>query len=108
MDPVFEKILNVYEELQKMDGVLAKKPQGAFYIIAKLPLENAEKFVIWMLTEFDIDGETTMVAPAEGFYATEGLGKDEIRIAYILDNEKLKKAMYILKQGLIKYKEINE
>ena len=78
-------------------------PHGAFYIVAKLPVKNAEKFVIWMLEEFDVDGETVMFAPAEGFYATPGLGVDEIRMAYVLNQESLKKAMHILKLGLEAY-----
>jgi aspartate aminotransferase len=66
-------------------------------------VENAEDFVRWLLTDYDIDNETVMFAPAEGFYATEGMGRDEIRISYVLKEEDLKKAMNILKQGLIEY-----
>ena len=98
----------LYNELIKVDGVICKKPTGAFYIVAKLPVENAEDFVIWMLNEFNKDGETVMVCPAEGFYATKGLGKDEIRLAYVLKEEDLKKASIILKEGLKKYLEINK
>ncbi|WP_069649530.1 pyridoxal phosphate-dependent aminotransferase [Caloranaerobacter ferrireducens] len=97
----------VYEALSKMEGVICRKPHGAFYVIAKLPVENAEDFVKWLLSDFDVDNETVMVAPAEGFYATEGLGKDEIRISYVLNENDLKKAMNILKEGLIEYKKIN-
>lgn len=96
----------LYHELMKVEGVICEKPTGAFYILAKLPIENAEDFVIWMLNEFDVDGETVMACPAEGFYATEGLGKSEIRLAYILNEHDLKKAAGILKQGLEKYMEI--
>jgi aspartate aminotransferase len=94
----------VFDALQDMEGVICKKPKGAFYITAKLPVENAEDFVRWLLTDYDIDNETVMFAPAEGFYATEGMGRDEIRISYVLKEEDLKKAMNILKQGLIDYK----
>lgn len=93
----------VYEALQEMDGVLCKKPKGAFYMIAKLPVDNAEDFVKWLLTDYDLDGETVMLAPAEGFYATKGLGRNEVRISYVLKEEDLKKAMSILKEGLKTY-----
>lgn len=96
----------LYHELMKVEGVICEKPTGAFYILAKLPIEDAEDFVIWMLNEFDVDGETVMACPAEGFYATKGLGKSEIRLAYILNEHDLKKAADILKQGLEKYMEI--
>lgn len=96
----------LYNELMKVGGVVCEKPKGAFYILAKLPIENAEDFVIWMLNEFEVDGETVMVCPAEGFYATKGLGKSEIRLAYILNENDLKKAASILKQGIEKYIEI--
>ena len=103
----YEKRRDVlYSELMKVEGVICKKPTGAFYILAKLPIENAEDFVIWMLNEFDVDGETVMACPAEGFYGTEGLGKSEIRLAYILNEHDLKKAANILKQGLEKYMEV--
>jgi aspartate aminotransferase len=93
----------VFEELQKIDGIICKKPKGAFYIIAKLPIKNAEHFATWMLTDFRVDNETVMFAPAEGFYATEGLGKNEVRLAYILNEEKLRKAMKIFRAGLKEY-----
>lgn len=93
----------VFETLQKIPGVICEKPTGAFYVVVKLPVENAEDFIVWMLEEFDIDGETIMMAPAEGFYATKGLGKDEARIAYVLDVEEMKRAMYILEKGLVAY-----
>ncbi len=93
----------VFEELQKIDGIICKKPKGAFYIIAKLPIKDAERFATWMLTDFRIDNETVMFAPAEGFYATEGLGKNEVRLAYILNEEKLGKAMKIFRAGLEEY-----
>ncbi|SHJ55045.1 aspartate aminotransferase [Geosporobacter subterraneus DSM 17957] len=93
----------VFEGLQSIPGVICEKPTGAFYVIAKLPVVDAEEFVIWMLKDFSIDNETVMLAPAEGFYATPGLGKDEARIAYILNEGDLKKSMNILKQALEKY-----
>lgn len=94
----------LFEELTKMDGVFMREPEGAFYVLAKLPVKNAEDFAIWLLKDFNIDNETVMFAPAEGFYATEGLGRGEVRMCYVLDSKDLKKAMRILKEGLIKYK----
>ena len=96
----------LYNELIKVKGVICKKPAGAFYIVAKLPIENAEDFVIWMLTDFNKDGETVMACPAEDFYATPGLGRDEIRLAYVLKEDDLHKAAIILKEGLEKYLEL--
>lgn len=92
-----------YEELQKIEGVFCKKPLGAFYMIAKLPVENSEDFCIWLLEHFDVDGETLMMAPANGFYVNPEDGKDEVRIAYVLDSLKLKKAFNILDKGLKAY-----
>lgn len=100
----FERRRNVvFESLQKIPGVFCQKPEGAFYLICKLPVEDASDFLIWMLKEFDDEGETVMAAPADGFYATEGLGRDEIRIAYVLEPEKLKRAIEILGKGLQRY-----
>lgn len=93
----------VYEALMKIDGVVCKKPAGAFYITVKLPVENAEDFLVWLLTEFDVDGETVMFAPAEGFYVTPGLGKNEIRIAYVLNEKDLVKSAEIIRLGIEKY-----
>ena len=93
----------VYHTLQEIPGVICEKPTGAFYVVVKLPVDNAEKFVIWMLEEFEVDGETIMMAPAEGFYATKGLGIDEVRIAYVLNTTDMKRAMTILKLGLEAY-----
>ena len=98
----------LYNELIKVKGVICKKPAGAFYIVAKLPIENAEDFVIWMLTDFNKDGETVMACPAEDFYATPGLGRDEIRLAYVLKEDDLHKADIILKEGLEKYLELKK
>lgn len=90
-------------ELQKIPGVLCPKPQGAFYAIAKLPVEEAEHFTRWLLTDFALDGETVMLAPAAEFYGTPGKGGDEVRIAYVLNLDALKRAMRILREGLQAY-----
>lgn len=100
----FEKRRDVvYESLKKIPGVFCEKPEGAFYLICKLPVEDANDFLIWMLKEFEDNGETVMAAPADGFYATEGLGNNEIRIAYVLEPDKLKRAIEILGKGLDAY-----
>jgi len=97
----------VFSELEKIPGVICKKPEGAFYIFAKLPVDNAEDFIIWMLKEFQINKETVMAAPGDGFYATNGLGKNELRLAYILCKEDLAKAMHIFKIGLETYQKLH-
>jgi len=96
----------VFKALQKIPGVFCLKPKGAFYIIVKLPIEDSDDFAKWLLTEFSFERKTVMVAPASGFYVTKGLGKDEIRIAFVLSSEKLKEAMEILKMGLKEYKKL--
>lgn len=93
----------LYKALQDMPGVICEEPKGAFYVVIKMPVDDAEKFAVWMLEHFDVNGETTMVAPAEGFYATPGLGRNEARLAYVLKDEDLAKAMNILKAGLEAY-----
>jgi len=97
-----------YECLSKIDGVFCKKPLGAFYMMAKLPVEDAQDFCIWLLENFDVDGETLMMAPANGFYCNPEDGKSEVRIAYVLDSEKLKKAFNILDKGLKAYNSRNK
>ena len=92
------------KELEKIEGVKVGRPQGAFYCIAELPIENSDDFAQWLLEEFRLNGETVMVAPAAGFYASEGLGKNQIRIAYVLDKDSLKRAVKILKEALKAYK----
>lgn len=96
-----------YECLSNIEGVFCKKPLGAFYMMAKLPVEDAQDFCIWLLENFDVDGETLMMAPANGFYSDPEDGKSEVRIAYVLDSEKLKKAFNILDKGLKAYNSRN-
>jgi len=97
----------IYGLLKQVPGVVCRKPEGAFYLIAKLPIDDVDDFLTWILTSFDIDGETVMAAPAEGFYKTIGLGKNELRIAYVLEQEPLTKAMKILTEGLKEYMKLN-
>jgi len=92
------------EELEKIDEVKIGHPQGAFYCIAELPIENSDDFAQWLLEEFRFNGETVMVAPAAGFYASEGLGLNQIRIAYVLDKDSLRRAVNILNEALKIYK----
>ena len=112
MEPAyFEEVLEEYTNrrnimvsmLNEMPGVIAPSPKGAFYLIAKLPVDDADKFAQWLLTDFNVDNETTMVAPANGFYSTPNSGVDEVRIAYVLNVEDIKKAMNILAEGLKVY-----
>jgi len=106
-DEVYQEYINrrdfVIEALNKIDGVYAPKPKGAFYAVIKLPVESAEDFCQWLLEEFEYENETVMLAPASGFYATEGLGKDEARIAYVLNIVDLRKAVKCLEEALKVY-----
>lgn len=89
--------------LNAIDGVQVSMPKGAFYCIAKLPVDNAEDFAKWLLESFDLNGETVMVAPAAGFYSTPGVGLDEVRLAYVLKKEDLIKSAEIIKAALKVY-----
>jgi len=107
----FEAVYNEYiarrnfmvEALNQIEGVYSPMPKGAFYTVAKLPIDDADKFAKWMLEEFSYEGKTVMVAPATGFYATPGLGKNEVRLAYVLKIEDLREALAVLKEGLKSY-----
>ena len=92
-----------YEEISKIPGVVCQKPGGSFYLMAKLPIDNAEDFLLFMLEEFEHNGETVMFTPAEGFYATEGLGKEEIRIAYVLKAEDMARSAELIRLGIEAY-----
>ena len=89
--------------LNKIPGVYSPIPMGAFYTVARIPVDDAEKFCKWCLTDFDYEGETIMMAPGSGFYATPGMGKDEVRIAYALNIEDLKRSVFILEKALEAY-----
>lgn len=90
--------------LAAMPGVISSDPKGAFYVMVKLPIDDTEKFAKWLLEDFDIDGETIMITPGNGFYASDmSRGQDEARLAYVLNCDDLKKAMHILAEGLKKY-----
>jgi len=96
----------VFNALMEIPGVVCVKPQGAFYILVKLPVDDCEKFIVWLLNDFNIAGETVMGAPGEGFYATAGLGRDEMRLAYVLNENELRKAMHIFARGFEEYKKL--
>ncbi|MEY2739248.1 MAG: Aspartate aminotransferase [Bacteroidota bacterium] len=107
----FDAVITEYKErrdvliagLQKIDGVTVASPKGAFYCIAKLPVDNADTFAQWLLESYDFKGETVMVAPAAGFYSTPNMGLNEVRIAYVLKKEDLIQAVAILKEALAVY-----
>ena len=89
--------------LNNIEGVTCPKPKGAFYCVARFPVDSAERFCQWLLEEFDYEGKTVMMAPAAGFYATEGLGHNEARLAYVLNQESLKDAVLCLEKALEQY-----
>lgn len=96
------------ERLNKIPGVYSPMPQGAFYTLAKLPIEDADKFCAWCLSDFRYEGQTIFMAPASGFYVTPGLGKNEVRIAYVLNKIDLDKAITVLEKALEAYKNITD
>lgn len=96
----------VLDGLCKISGCLCQEPKGAFYVMAQLPIDDADKFAAWLLTEFSVDNKTVMLAPGAGFYATPGLGLKEVRIAYVLEQDKLREAMDLMKIAIEKYKQI--
>jgi aspartate aminotransferase len=99
-----ERRNTLINELQKIEGVRVSMPKAAFYCIAELPVEDADDFAKWLLEEYDLYGETVMIAPASGFYSTEGMGLNQVRIAYVLKKEDLIKSIAILKEALEVYK----
>lgn len=109
----FDEVIHEYvnrrntliKELQKIDGVKVAKPNGAFYCIVELPIKSADHFAQWLLETYSLNGETVMVAPAAGFYSTPGVGLNQIRIAYVLNENSLIKAVNILKEALKVYKD---
>lgn len=114
LDTSEEYMLNVYNEyverrkflidgLNRIPGCYSPIPMGAFYTVAKLPVDDADKFCAWCLSEFSYEGQTLMMAPASGFYTTPGLGKNEVRIAYVLKKEELAKALEVLAEALKAY-----
>lgn len=98
----------LFEGLTAIEGVFLLQPEGAFYFIARLPIKDSDDFAAWLLSEFSVDGETVMLSPATGFYATEGLGKNEVRIAYVLREEELRRAIAILAAAIPEYRRLRK
>ncbi len=114
LDEPEEYALEVYDEyverrkclidgLNRIPGVYSPIPMGAFYTVAKLPVDDAERFCAWCLSEFQYEGETVMMAPAAGFYTTPGAGRNQVRLAYVLKKEDLNRALFILRKALEAY-----
>jgi aspartate aminotransferase len=107
----FDNVVSEYVErrnimvdgLNSIPGVFCPKPSGAFYCVAKFPVDDAEKFCQWLLEEYSFEGQTVMMAPANGFYSTKGAGQQEARIAYVLNKESLKNAVVVLREALQAY-----
>mgnify|MGYP000641990870 CR=1 FL=1 len=107
----YEEVKTEYKErrdilvdgLNSIEGVDCPKPKGAFYAVAQLPVDNAERFAQWLLSAFETNGKTIMVAPAEGFYATPGMGLNQVRLAYVLEKDKLRESVEILREALKNY-----
>ena len=107
----FDKVLKEYNKrriilvngLKKIPGVKVSEPKGAFYCIAELPVNDSEDFAKWLLENYDLDKKTIMIAPAGGFYSTPNSGKNQVRIAYVLNENDLKTSIEILRTGLIEY-----
>jgi aspartate aminotransferase len=108
----FDEIIEEYigrrntliEQLQKIKGLVVTKPKGAFYCLVELPVKDSDDFAQWMLESFSDNNETVMVAPASGFYSTEGQGKNQIRIAYVLNKKDLIRSVEIIAKALKEYK----
>jgi aspartate aminotransferase len=93
----------LFEGLRALPGVFLRRPEGAFYLMPRLPIDDADRFAEWLLAEFQLDGATLMVAPAPGFYVTPGLGRDEVRMAYVLNGDDLRAAVRCLGAALERY-----
>ena len=102
-DEYVERRKCLIDGLNRIPGVYSPIPMGAFYTVARLPVDDSEKFCAWCLSEFDYEGETVMMAPASGFYTTPGAGRNEVRIAYVLNKDDLKRALVVLQKALEAY-----
>ena len=89
--------------LNRIPGVYSPIPMGAFYTVARLPIDDSDKFCAWLLEEFEYEGQTIMMAPASGFYTTPDVGRNEVRLAYVIKKEELKKALIVLEKALEVY-----
>ncbi|KAF0128719.1 MAG: aspartate aminotransferase [Bacteroidetes bacterium] len=110
-DSYFEEVLEEYhkrrdvvvEAINKMEGAFCPTPKGAFYVVAKLPIDDSDRFCQWLLEDFKFEDQTVMLAPASGFYSTKGRGKDEVRISYVLKVDDLRQSMKVLEEALKVY-----
>ena len=102
-DEYVERRKCLIDGLNRIPGVYSPIPMGAFYTVARLPVDDSEKFCAWCLSEFEYEGETVFMAPASGFYTTPGSGRDEVRIAYVLKKEDLSRALVVLEKALEAY-----
>jgi len=103
MDEYLKRRNVVVEEINKMEGAFCPNPKGAFYVVARLPIDDSDVFCQWLLEDYNYENQTVMLAPATGFYATPGAGKDEVRISYVLNVEDLKGSMKVLSEALKVY-----
>lgn len=102
-DEYVERRKCLIDGLNRIPGVYSPIPMGAFYTVARLPVDDSEKFCAWCLSDFEYEGETVFMAPASGFYTTPGSGRDEVRIAYVLKKEDLSRALVVLEKALEAY-----
>ena len=102
-DEYVERRKCLIDGLNRIPGVYSPIPMGAFYTVAKLPVDDSEKFCAWCLSDFNYEGETVMLAPAAGFYTTPGAGHNEVRLAYVLKKEDLVRALFVLRKALEAY-----
>lgn len=107
-DEYVERRKFLIDRLNRIPGVYSPIPMGAFYTVARLPVDDADKFCAWCLSDFEYEGQTVFMAPASGFYTTPGLGKNEVRIAYVLNKEDLGKALTVLEKALETYNQLSE
>ena len=106
-DEYLERRKVLIDGVNKIPGCYTPIPMGAFYTVAQLPVDDTEKFCAWCLTDFCYENETIMMAPAAGFYSTPGMGKNEVRLAYVLNKKDLKRALFLLEKALEQYKQLN-
>ena len=97
----------LYDGLKDIPGIVIRKPEGAFYVIIRLPVKDVEHFAVWLLSDFALDGKTVMIAPAPGFYSTPSQGTDGARLAYVINEHELREAVRVFKAALEKYRAVH-
>jgi aspartate aminotransferase len=112
MATTYDEFINrrkcLIDGLNKIPGVYSPIPMGAFYTMVQLPIDDCDKFCQWCLTDFRRNGETIMMAPGTGFYSDSSLGKNQVRLAYVLNNQDLKKALKLLEEALEEYNNLTK